>query len=270
MRERGGGLAVVTGASSGIGRALAEALAARGQPVLAVARRAERLEALAAACAAAGGARVTPLALDVTAPGAPARIAARAAELGGARWLVNDAGTGLGGRVADADPDALARLVRLNCEAPVLLCRALLPQLRAAPPAVILNVGSLAAFQPTPFFAAYGASKVFVVSFTEGLAEELRGAGVTATAICPGPVTTEIFESFDRGRERRRPLHELDAATVARAAIAAADAGEVVRVVGAMNRLTALSTRLVPRAVLRRLSRSLALRYLGYAPPPGA
>lgn len=259
-------LAVVTGASAGLGRELAHALSRRGQPVLAVARRAERLEALAAHARTAGWAPVHPLPLDVTAPGAEAEIADRASALGGARWLVNDAGFGPVEPFEAEDPARISRALRLNVEATVLLTRALLPQLLAAPGARILNVASLAGLQPTPYMAVYGATKAFVVSFSEALAEELRGRAIV-TAFCPGPVRTEIFAASAPERPRRPTRHDLDAARAARAAIGAADRGDVVAVAGAANRLLALASRLSPRAVVRRISRDAALRWIGYEPP---
>jgi len=227
------GLAVATGASSGIGREIARQLARRGQPVLAVARRAERLAALAEEGRGAAWAPIHPLALDVTAPGAEAEVAARAAALGGARWLVNDAGVSAHLPVEAESPEVLRNLLRLDVEALVLLTRALLPQLLSAPGARLLNVASLAGLQPTPWFVAYGAAKAFVVSFSEGLAEELRGRA-SVTAFCPGPVPTEIFEVSARGQLRRPSFRDAGVEATARAAIRAADRGQVVAVPGVL------------------------------------
>jgi uncharacterized protein len=260
------GLAVVTGASSGIGREIARQLAARGHPVLAVARREARLAELVLEGRRAGWAPIHPLALDVTAPGAEARLAERAVALGGARWLVNDAGVSAHLPVEEESAEVLRRLLRLDVEALVLITRALLPQLLAAPGAHILNVASLAGLQPTPWFVTYGAAKAFVISFSEGLAEELRGRA-TVTAFCPGPVPTEIFEASAPGQARRRSL-DAPADATARAAIAAADRGRVVAVPGLLGTLTAIFARLAPRALVRRLSRTLAVRYVGFEPPP--
>jgi hypothetical protein len=259
-----GGLAVVTGASSGIGAAIAREVLRRGRPVLAVARRADRLEALAAEARAAGLPAVHALALDLTAPGAAGVVRDRARALGGARWLVNDAGTFVSGRFSEMAEQDLVRTIRLNCEAAVLLCRALAADLAAAPGGAIVNVASLAAMQPGPWFAVYGASKAFLLSFSEALAEELRGR-VAVTAVCPGPVPTEVFG--DRGEARRRRAWDLSAAAVARAAVDAAERGRAIAVPGLLNRATAIFSRLAPRALVRRISRQAAIRYIGLEPP---
>lgn len=259
-------LAVVTGGSSGIGLEIARELARRGHPVLAVARRADRLQELADEARRAGWPPVVPLALDLTTPGAEQEVAGRARALGGARWLVNCAGFAQLQPFVDSDPRALAEMIQLDVAAVVLLTRALLPQLLATPGARVLNVASLAGLTPCPWFAAYGASKAFVVSFSEALAEELRGR-VTVTAFCPGPVRTEIFDAGAPGVRRRERLHDLDAAGAARAAVAAAERGAVVAVAGAINRLAAVAVALSPRGLVRRLSRTLAIRYIGFEPP---
>lgn len=266
MLARKEGLAVVTGASSGIGREIARELSRRGSEILAVARRADRLDALADEARGAGWAQVHPFAQDITSPGAGARIAGRARELGGARWLVNDAGALRQSAFQEDDPDAIGRMLRVNVEGLVLLTHALLPQLLEGRGARILNVASLAGMQPTPWFAAYGASKAFVISFSEALSEELRGR-VGVTAFCPGPVLTEIFEAGVPGVPRRRTWRDVGAEEAARAAVEAADSGRVVAVPGATNWLMAAVARLAPRALVRRVARSAAVRYLGYAPP---
>jgi short-subunit dehydrogenase len=260
------GLAVVTGASSGIGREIARELARRGHPVLAVARRADRLAALADEVRRAGWAEVHPLSQDVAAPGAAAAVASRAAELGGARWLVNDAGAFSLGPFEEDDPELLRNLLRLNVEGLVLLTRALLPQLLAAPGARILNVASLAGLQPTPWYAAYGASKAFLVAFSESLSEELRGR-CSVTAFCPGPVRTEIFEVGAPGFQRRATRHDAGAEEAARAAVDAAVRGLVVAVPGLAGKALTALVRLSPRALVRRVSRSAAVRYIGFLPP---
>ncbi len=254
--SRSPGLAVVTGASSGIGAAMTRELARRGQPVLAVARRADRLLALAEEATRDGRAAVHAMPLDVAQDGAAERVRDRARELGGAAWLVNDAGMGLYGPFAELPAPRLSQLMRVNCEALVLLAHAFVPDLVAAGRGVVLNVASLAAFQPTPFMTVYGATKAFVLSFSEGLAEELRGTGVSVTAFCPGPVATEFGDVagyFARAR-LQSPPGSIGAEEAARAAIAAADRGDAVAVPGGMSKLAAAFVAALPRAVVRRAS----------------
>jgi len=257
------GLAVVTGASSGLGAEIARQLSGGGHPVLAVARRADRLEALAAAARAAGGAPVHPLPLDVTAPGAAATLRDRARQLGGAAWLVNDAGSIHVGRLDESDPAELAALVRLNCESLVTILATMLPDMIAAGRGVVLNVSSLAGMNPTPFWATYGASKAFIITLTEGVAEELRGTGVTITAFCPGPMTTELFAKVESGAGRRRQPHELSPEAAARSALRAARRGRVVVVPGIINQVLAWSSALSPRALVRRVASRTTLGYVG-------
>jgi hypothetical protein len=263
-----GSLAVVTGASAGIGRGFALALARRGHPVLAVARRAERLEALAEEARAAGGAAVTPLPLDVTSDEAAGALRDAARALGPVGWVVNNAGGGTVGPFDEAAVDGQRRLVRLNCEAVVAVAGALLPALVAQRRGVLLNVGSLAGVKPTPGWSVYGATKAFVISFSEGLHEELRGSGVGVTALCPGPVATEFFEAQGNDEARRPPPHELGVPAVVEAGLRGALRGRAMVVPGATNKLSALAMRLVPHALYRRLAASTSLRYVGLAARP--
>jgi short-subunit dehydrogenase len=244
---------VVTGASAGIGLALTKNLARGGRPVLAVARRSEKLRALAEEARASGWAEVVALPADLADPGAADAVLARAEELGGAEWLVNNAGFGAYGAVADAAPARLAALVRVNCEAVVLLTRAFLPSL-VARGGFVLNVASVAAFLPMPFHSVYAASKAFVLSFTEGLAEELRGTPAGAGAFCPGPVDSEFVEVAGLARRPTRRRAVLSAEEAAAEALAQLRAREVVRVPRAAMRLAVGAPRLLPRAAVRRLS----------------
>jgi len=250
-------LAVVTGASSGIGAALVRALSARGEPVLAVARRTDRLGALAAEAHAAGHGAVHPLGLDLTADGAAQTLAAEARRLGVPALLVNCAGFGAYGRFEEADAARLAALVRLNCEALVLTTHALLPDLKAAGGATILNVASAAGFQPTPFMSVYGASKAFVLSFTEGLDEELRGSGVRALAFCPGPVATEFGEVAGTGDRFQSVPGGISAEAAAEAALQQVLDGEVVTVPGPLARVATTLAQVLPRGMVRRVSSHL-------------
>jgi uncharacterized protein len=249
------GLAVVTGASAGIGAALARQLSRAGRPVLAVARREDRLTALAEEAARAGAAPIHALAVDVARDGAADRIVEVARTHGGAAWLVNDAGFGAYGPFEKQDRAMIVRLLRVNCEALVVLTHALLPQLRASgDDGALLNVASAAAFQATPFMSVYGASKAFVLSFTEGLAEELRGTGVFAGAYCPGPVDTEFGDVAGTARRFRKAPAVLTAEDAAAEALAQIARREVVYVPKSLYRFATSAGRLLPRSVLRRIS----------------
>ncbi len=247
-------LAIVTGASAGIGAELARRLSRSGRPVLAVARREDRLQALADEARAAGAAPIHPLAADVAGERAPERIAEAARARGGAAWLVNNAGFGAYGAFSKQDGALLARLVRVNCESLVLLTHALLPQLRASGEGVLLNVASAAGFQPTPFMSVYAASKAFVLSFTEGLAEELRGTGVFVGAFCPGPVATEFQAVSGAAHRFRKPPAVLSAEEAAAEALGQVARREVVHVPRPLYRFATTAGRLLPRSVVRRIA----------------
>ncbi len=240
MSRRAHGLAVVTGASSGIG-----ALLLRREPLRHLLEEllVEALELRA------GAAQV----LDGGVHVASGRLVA----LGGASWLVNNAGFGAYGTFAAQDPARLATMVRLNCEALVLLTRAFIPDLLAVDRGVILNVASAAAFQPTPFMALYGATKALVLTFSEALGEELAHTRITVTAFCPGPVETEFGQVSGYGARLRKPPGRISAEAAARAALAAADRGHAVAVPGPLNRFTSLAAQLLPRSLVRRASREV-------------
>jgi uncharacterized protein len=251
---------LITGASSGIGAELARGLAARGLGVTLVARREERLRELATELESAHGVRAEVVTADVASERGRGRLFAAVAELGLAvEVLVNNAGFGSGGRFAKLDAEKEVSMVRTNCEAVVGLTRHYLPELERRGRGAVLNIASLIAFQPVPFQATYGATKAFVLSFTDALHEEMRGTGVTVTAVCPGPVRTEFGDAGGFGGADERipgPLW-LDAGKVARDALAAVDRGDRVTVPGPHNQIAALWGQHLPRFVLLPLVRRL-------------
>jgi len=187
--------ALVTGASSGIGVDLARELAGRGQNVVLVARRADRLEALAGELAAAHGVRAEALSADLLDPAAVSALPGRVAALGlDVSILINNAGYGSAGQFVDLDGQVESDMVRLNCEAVVALSSAYAPGMVEREAGAILVVASSAAMQPLPGQATYAASKAFALSFAEALHTELSHRGVAVTALCPGPVDTEFAE----------------------------------------------------------------------------
>lgn len=249
-------LAVVTGASAGIGHALALLLSAEGRPILAVARRADRLADLQQEAEARGGAKIHMLPLDLASPHAAEKVAARARELGGASLLVNNAGFGAFGRFEELPLERLSEMVRLNCEAPVLLTRALLPDLVETGAGVVLNVASTGGFQPMPFMSVYGATKAFVIALTEALSAE-EPKGVRFAALCPGPVETEFgMIAGTAGRFNRMP-GIVTAEQAARDGLALIHGGGVLSIPGPFNKLAVLAGRFLPRATVRHFAARL-------------
>jgi short-subunit dehydrogenase len=244
------GWAVVTGASSGLGREFALALTPRGHPVLAVARRGERLRALADEVGPRGG-QLEPLVADLSTGGGIEVLLARAASLP-VELLVNNAGVAAYGPFSSIPAERELELVRLNVEAIVVLTRGLLPTMLERGRGGVINVASQMAFQPMPYFAAYAASKAFVLSFSEALAEELRGTGVRVTTIAPGFVSTE-FAQVAGSHEPERRFPHLQPRRVVESALRAHDRGRTVKVVGALYSFLTFAGRFAPRAVLRRM-----------------
>lgn len=189
--------ALVTGASSGIGLAFVRRLVADGVDVVMVARSRELMESEAAAlCRISPRSRIHVCACDLTEPGAAAELYQDVRDAGfPVDLLINNAGVGSWGAFAEQDLSRLQSEIVLNCQVVVEMTRLYLPDLLARADAAIINVASLAAFQPTPGMAVYGATKAFVRSFTEALAVEVKGRGVRCMALCPGPVDTAFFEA---------------------------------------------------------------------------
>lgn len=256
MRDPEGGWSVVTGASSGIGAAIAEKLAARKAPLVLVARSGETLAASAAAWRARYGVPVEPIALDLSEPGAAARLfeategAGRTVDL-----LVNAAGFGWVGPQAEFDTPRFLQLLRLNVMATAELTDRFLKAMRGRGRGAILNVASTTAFFPQPWFAAYGASKAFLLAFTHALHEEAKTDGVTLTALCPGFTRTN-FQSVAglRGAEGT-PFPEMTAEEVAEIGLAALARRKAVVVPHLFDRIWIAMTRAVPRSLPPRLAR---------------
>ena len=252
--------AVVTGASSGIGADIARSLARRGQGVTLVARREERLQDLAEELQKEHSVRAETLGADIGDPDGREAMAARLGELGlTVEVLVNNAGFGSGGRFVELDQEREVEMVRLNVEAVVALCGRFVPEMATRGRGAVLNVGSIASFQPVPRQATYGATKAFVLSFTEALHAELGGTGVTATALCPGPVRTEFTQAADmEDMESVVPdIFWADSAEVAEDAVKGLEKGRRVVVPGVLNRATALGGQHAPRSLLLRAAQRL-------------
>ena len=266
MSQRGTGrTALITGASSGFGVEFAKLFARDGYNVVLVARGADKLEALAAQLRSRYGITATVLAQDLTDPAAPATLVAALAAAGvQVDSLVNNAGFATYGPFAEIGEDADLDLLKVNVVALTALTKRFLPGMLARRSGQILNVASTAAFQPGPLMAAYYASKAFVLSLSEALAEEVRGSGVTVTALCPGPSATgfQARAAMEESRliSGRQLVPMLDAATVARIGYRAMQAGQVVVIPGWQNRMLALAPRFTPRAVMTRVVKGMQER----------
>ena len=248
-------IALITGASAGLGVDFARQLSAKGHRLVLVARRKERLDALAAEL---GNART--IALDLGEEGAADRLMADLAAHGErVDLLVNNAGFGLAGRFAELDGQRQRRMIDLNCGALTELAHAVLPGMIERKAGAILNVASTAAFQPGPGMAVYFATKAFVLSFSEALHEEVRGHGVTVTALCPGPTATEFGEVAGFKGNGAFDKMSADSSSVVRAGLAALDKGRALVIPGLVNNVGAQAHRFLPRALLRKIAGSIKL-----------
>ena len=247
------GVALVTGASAGLGAEFARQLSVQGRRLVLVARRKQRLDALAGEL---GNARA--VGLDLSEPDAAGRLMA---DLGGhgetVELLVNNAGFGLWGKFAAADPAALRQMIDLNCGVLTELCSAVVPGMIERRAGAILNVASTAAFQPGPGMAVYFATKAFVLSFSEALHEEYRRDGIRVTALCPGPTATEFGEVAGFKGNGAFDKLSADSASVVRAGLAGLDEGKAVMIPGLINKAGAQGHRLLPRSWLRKVTAAI-------------
>jgi short-subunit dehydrogenase len=244
---------IVTGASGGIGEQFARQFARRGSDLLLIARNQLALDSLADELRQ-DHPKITvhTLALDLSTPGASTVVRAFVADhvlfVGG---LINNAGVGSHGAFATGDPSSVDRLIALNCTSLVDLTREFLPAMLERRSGMIINVASTAAFQPTPGMAVYGASKAFVLAFTEALWVETRTSGVRVLTLCPGATKTGFFAAT--GTEFLTKGRQTPDAVVDTALRALEGHGPTV-VSGRANQLSALGYRFMPRSVLARIS----------------
>ena len=243
--------AVVTGASSGIGTEIARCLSERGHHVTLVARSVDKLEALKAELPAGADVIAADLSDRAMRAGLIDRIGAagRVADV-----LVNNAGFSTMGPVSGSDPDAEMEMIEVDVVAVADLCSRFLPGMVSRGRGAVLNVASTAAFQPLPGQAGYGAGKAFVLSYTQSLAGELKGSGVTATTLCPGPVDTGFGDRAGFSKEEAEAalpgIMWVTAADVAAAAVKGMDEGRLVVIPGAANRIAASLAQITPRTLL--------------------
>jgi hypothetical protein len=249
--------AMVTGASSGIGEAIARQLAARGTDLVLVARRRDRLQALADQLLVDVEIVVADLADDGQRTAAEARLVSEPAPID---LLVANAGIAWVGPILDSDIDRADTMIRLNVLSLARMVHLALPGMVASGHGGILVTSSTASFQPTPYSAHYGATKAFVTSLAEAVHAEVEGTGVHVTALCPGPTRTEIEDS--NGMETSAPdFLYAEAGEVARAGLAGLAENEALVIPGAGNKIGAVLPRLVPRSVTRRLVKRLYGRF---------
>ncbi|MBI5889632.1 MAG: SDR family oxidoreductase [Nitrosomonadales bacterium] len=252
--------AVITGASSGIGMELAPLFAAYGYELILTARRAERLQKLADDLVRMYGVKAHVIQIDIAQPqAAEALWKAIGAITPDVDVLVNNAGVGDSGDLATEDPEIIERMLHLNISALTLLTRHALPGMIARKRGKILNVSSLAGFQPGgPGMAVYYASKSYVLSFSRAIRRELRGSGVTVTTLCPGATHTEFEQTAKAGKTLlfhwSKPM---EAREVAHAGFQGLQRGSAVVVPGLLNKLLAISPRFGPAAIALELNRFL-------------
>jgi short-subunit dehydrogenase len=249
--------ALVTGASSGIGQAIANELANRGHGVVLVARREERLREVAEQIGQEHGVRAETIASDLADPASRAQLVDRVAELGlDVEILINNAGFATNGPFYESDTERELEQVRVLVEAVVALTSAFVPAMVERGRGAILNVSSTAAMQPIPYSAGYSAAKAYVLTFSEALHQELRGYGVIVSALAPGPVHTDFWEisgwevAGGRSFESAVPRPAwISAEHAARDGVAGLAAGHRVIVPGLGMRAAMDATRFIPHAV---------------------
>ena len=249
--------ALITGASSGIGEAFANALAAQGVDLVLVARSEDKLRALAKQLAEVHSRRVEVIAADLSLAGSAAKVHAATQALGmNVDLLINNAGFGTAGAFYQQDPERERQEIMLNVAAVVDLAHAFLPAMIEGRNGGIGNIASMAGFQPMPYMAVYAATKAFVLSFGQGLRQEVRSKGVKVLSVCPGPVDTPFFEATGNQKLRStvpKPTM-VTTETVVRESLRALRAGRSVVVPGVASKVMAAWTRTMPRDMVAAMT----------------
>lgn len=244
---------LITGASSGLGAEFARQCAARGERVVLVARREDRLEQIAEEI---GGAEI--IVADLSKPGAATKVAAEVITRGlWTRTLINNAGFGLIGQFERLSLPRQLEMIDLNIRALTNLTYVVLNDMRLRGEGAILNVASTAAFQPGPKMAVYFATKAYVLSFTEAVHEELKPHGIKVSCLCPGPTRTEFGEVAGFGGNGMFDRVAMEAPAVVAAGLKGLDKNHAVVVPGVANKIVAASTRFAPRPVVRKIAGSI-------------
>lgn len=258
MAQLTGKTALITGASVGIGRDLAEIFAANGHHLVITARNRAQLSELAARLHQQHGVNVEVIDKDLALPGTPQELFDQTQARGIAiDYLVNNAGFGTHGKFAESDVAAQLGMLHVNVVALTHLCRLFLPPMLARRSGKILNVASTAAFQAGPLMAVYYASKAYVVSFSEALAAENHRKGVTVTALCPGPTTTEFQKRAGITNSRLFESNTMSSMDVARIGYEGMMAGRRMVIPGLSNRILALGAKLAPRGISTAIAKKM-------------
>jgi short-subunit dehydrogenase len=248
--------ALITGASAGIGAALAEELAAGGAHLVLTARRKDRLENLAQRLSSSHGIRTQVCVADLANPAAPQEIFQFVRQKGmEIELLVNNAGFGQYGEFDKIPVSRLLDMVQVNCGAVVHLTHLFLPEMVARRHGDVLILASTAAFQSVPFISTYAATKAFDLLLAEGLAEECKPYGIRVCALCPGTTTSEFHDVAGHPPEIRR--HEESAEKVARRGLAALASGKSYVISGVGNFIGVHGQRVVPRRFVTRIAASM-------------
>lgn len=252
--------ALITGASKGIGKAIARDLAARGYDLLLVARSEDLLKETASEIAAGSRIGCRFLALDLSEEQAAEKVYAYCEQHTlPVQILVNNAGYGLSGPFEKYTGDAYADMLRLNIITLVRLTRLFLPGLKKQPNGFILNIGSSAAYQAVPFLSAYAASKSFVLAFSRGLRGELKGTNVSVTCVCPGPTDTNFVNRANVGEKGQKAAARFNMSpeTVAHIAVKSLFGRKAEVITGSMNKLSAFFAWLMPKSMVEGIAKSL-------------
>jgi hypothetical protein len=249
-------VALITGATEGIGYELAKCFARDRHDLVLVARNKEKLERVASEISASCGVRVSTIVQDLSVQEGARRAFDEVRSQGVAvDFLVNNAGVGTYGLFAEADLERELAMMQLNMISLTVLTKLFLPEMLRRRSGRILNVASTAAFQPGPLMAVYYATKAYVVSFTEALANELQGSGVAASVLCPGPTRSRFEESAGMGASKLFRSGVMEASDVAETGYRALMKGKTTIIPGLRNKMLAFSVRLGPRKLLPSIVR---------------
>lgn len=253
MADDGKGTALVTGASSGIGAEFARQLAAKGYDLVLVARRKDKLDEVAEEVKSKHGVAAEVIEADLCTKKGVSAVAGRIKQ-GDIAVLVNNAGFGTQGEFAELPLNREAEMLDVNIGATTQLSHAAAGPMVEKKRGIIINLGSVGSFQPVPHMSVYAATKAYILSFSEGLHEELKPHGVTVTCLCPGVVYTGFQEAAKMSREKMPGMGILPVEKVVEAALKGAARKKAIVIPGAMNQAAASMTRFAPRFLIRRVS----------------